>query len=314
MPTLAPIAAYDIDPDGKARPVGDGPLQSGWRWHHLDMSDPALPAWLAGQLDPLVCSALLASETRPRVDPYGEGLIVTLRGVNLNAGADPEDMVSLRMWVTKDRVISVRKRRLMALDEIRAGAEQGNAPATPGAFLVALAAGLSHRIEAVALDLEDKVDDLEERSLDAQSTQSHECLPLRQTTIKLRRFLGPQRDALDELTTDRSVLSADQAIHLNESANRTARTVEALESSRERLAAIQDHLDAQTALKLGRNSYILSVMAAIFLPLGFLTGLFGVNVAGMPGTDAAWAFAGLCLVSVVIGAALYGAFRWRGWL
>ena len=91
-------------------------------------------------------------------------------------------------------------------------------------------------------------------------------------------------------------------------------TVEELDSLQGRLTAINDHHSAQAAEAQNRNSYILSIVAAIFLPLGFITGLFGVNVAGMPGTDAAWAFAGLCLVSVVIGAALYGAFRWRGWL
>ncbi|MEN8934117.1 zinc transporter ZntB [Planktotalea arctica] len=312
-----PLACFDIDKNGKARSVDldAKPLPESWRWTHFDLTEPDLENWLVTQVDPLIAAAVLAPETRPRVDAFGDGLIVTLRGVNLNPEADPEDMVSLRLWVTKARVISVRKRRLMALDALRQDAEKGTAPSTSSAFLTALVDGLSYRIENVALQFEEMVDALEESSLDAGANASKECLELRQSIIKLRRFVGPQREALDRLVTDTTIiLHSNKSNHLRESANRTARTVEALDATRDRLAAIQEHLDAQTAMKLGRNSYVLSVMAAIFLPLGFLTGLFGVNVAGMPGVDANWAFAGLCIASVLIGAALYAAFRWRDWL
>lgn len=314
MHAPAPIAAFNVTEGGQTEPVSDVAPENGWRWHHFDLQDAGLSDWLATQVEPLVASALLAPETRPRVDRIGKGLIVTLRGVNLNAGADPEDMVSLRLWVTKDRIISVRKRRLMALDALRVGAENGDAPANTGAFLAKLVDGLAHRIDAVALEFEDKVDALEERSLTIEPITSRECLELRQIIIKLRRFIGPQREALEDLALDTGIIPATQSLHIRETANRTARTVEALDAARERLAAIQEHLDAQVAMKLGRNSYVLSVMAAIFLPLGFLTGLFGVNVAGMPGTEAIWAFWGLCIISAVIGLALYLAFRWRGWL
>ena len=316
MSTLVPLAAFEIDANGAARPIeASAPSQADhWRWHHLDLTDPVLPSWLGQQVDPLVVTALLAPETRPRVDSYGDGLIITLRGVNLNEGADIEDMVSLRMWVTKDRIISVRKRRLMALDAIRQNAANGQAPASPSAFLAALCDGLVARIDAVTLDLEDKVDALEEHSLTTDLAHSHECLALRQIVIKLRRFVGPQREAMEELGEESTIITAPVSVHIREIANRTTRAVEALDAARDRLAAIQEHLDAQVAMKLGQNSYLLSVVAAIFLPLGFLTGLFGINVAGMPGTGWTWAFWVITGVSAGFGIALYALFRWRRWL
>jgi zinc transporter len=56
------------------------------------------------------------------------------------------------------------------------------------------------------------------------------------------------------------------------------------------------------------------VSAAIVLPRGFLTGLFGVNLAGMPGVEAEWAFAALCRASAVLGLVLYLFFRLLKWL
>ena len=47
-----------------------------------------------------------------------DGLLIVLRGINRNAGADPEDMVSLRIWVESDRMISVRQRQVIAAREV----------------------------------------------------------------------------------------------------------------------------------------------------------------------------------------------------
>ena len=99
-----------------------------------------------------------------------------------------------------------------------------------------------------------------------------------------------------------------------EAADRTTRIVEELDAARDRLSAMQDHMDTRQAARFGRNSYILSAIAALFLPLGFLTGLFGVNVAGMPGADSPMAFWQLTGVCVVIGIALWLFLRWKRWL
>lgn len=101
---------------------------------------------------------------------------------------------------------------------------------------------------------------------------------------------------------------------LSETANRTTRTVEALDATHDRLLATQDHLDILHASALGRNSYLLSVVAAIFLPLGFLTGLFGINVGGMPGVETPMGFWIVTGGSAVIGIALFAIFRFSKWL
>jgi len=91
-------------------------------------------------------------------------------------------------------------------------------------------------------------------------------------------------------------------------------SVEGLAANHDRLMAAQDHLDTQQANQIGRNGYILSIVAAIFLPLGFLTGLFGMNVAGLPGTEWPLAFAALSGAMIAVAIALIVWFRAKGWL
>ena len=74
----------------------------GVMWLHLDYSSPELAHWVREEsgVPAVIAEALLARETRPRSLVLGDGLLVILRGVNQNPGADPEDMVSVRIRVS----------------------------------------------------------------------------------------------------------------------------------------------------------------------------------------------------------------------
>ena len=106
----------------------------GFLWVHLCHGAPDTTAWIrdGAELDPLVAEALIAEGTRPRCIAMGEGLLVNVRAVNLNPGADPEDMVSLRIWIDGHRAISVRRRRILAVRDVAATLDAGHGPSTPG--------------------------------------------------------------------------------------------------------------------------------------------------------------------------------------
>ena len=130
----------------------------------------------------------------------------------------------------------------------------------------------------------------------------------------MRRHTAPQREALSRLAvSDAAFIPAAIRYDLREIANRNMRAVEDLDTVRDRVASLRAHIDSMHAARLGRNGFILSVVAAIFLPLGFLTGLFGVNLAGMPGADWPWAFAALAGATGTLGLGLWLWFRWQRW-
>ncbi len=92
-------------------------------WVHLDGTHAQARSWIEANLsylDPHAISALLAEETRPRATWIGDGVLVILRGVNLNDGAEAEDMVSVRIWVDAQRVVSVARWRVRAGEDIGA--------------------------------------------------------------------------------------------------------------------------------------------------------------------------------------------------
>ena len=137
----------------------------------------------------------------------------------------------------------------------------------------------------------------------------------RRSVIRLRRYLEPQRAALTKLAQlDIPLLPQASRLQLRELANRSTMAVEELDALRERLISVQEEHDVNIAQRQAHHGYVLSMAAAIFLPLGFLTGLFGVNVGGMPGINSPWAFAILSLAMIGLAALMYLILKWVRWL
>ena len=109
------------------------------------------------------------------------------------------------------------------------------------------------------------------------------------------------------------LLDLDRA-YLRESADRTLRFVEDLDSIRERASIAQDELNSRVNDQMNRTMYLLTVVATLLLPAGILTGLFGVNVGGMPGIDSDWAFIGLFLLIPALAVLEFVLLRWLKWI
>lgn len=318
---IAPLYAFDVSPDGGARALTEEDLKTpagddvAYRWTHLDLAREGVRDWIAQAVDETVASSLSLEDTRPRCARHDDGVLLNLRGVNLNPDSDPEDMVSIRIWFDARSIISARLRRLMAVVGLREAIERGDAPATTGAFVTTLAASLTERMDPVISTLADKVDALEETSLmNAPGTRTT-LAELRRTVIILRRYIAPQRDALSRLSQDaKPLLSPEDTDCLRETVDRITRIVEELDAIRERAAILYDQLSDQRAEEMNRNMLLLSIIAAIFLPLGFLTGLLGVNIGGVPGVDFQPAFAIFSVILVLIAGILLWWFRKNRWL
>ncbi len=316
------ICAYVLDGKGGGRELSWTEIRSwheddGVLWVHLDRTQETAQTWLNGEgnLDPVIAEALLAEETRPRTVPFNNGLLVILRGVNLNPGADPEDMVSIRIWLEPNRIVSLRSRPLMAIRDMIAGVAAGAGPQDPGGFLVTITDKMMDRMSPVIAGLEDEADELEDQIVTAPSRELRVKLgALRRQAISLRRYLAPQRDVMTRLQVENVLwLTQPHKIRLREVGDQITRYVEDLDSSRERIAAMQEELAARLAEQLNKNMYVLAIVAAIFLPLGLLTGLLGINVAGIPGSQNPWAFAIVCVALVALAAILVYVFRRLRW-
>lgn len=287
-------------------------------WKHLDYSDPASDLWIRREsgIDPMIADALLAEDSRPRAVQTDQGVLVILRGVNMNPGSEIEDMVSVRVWLERDRVISTSRRSLKSLENIGAAIASGEGPQTPAAFLTQLVANLGDYISDALDTIEHKLETTEDNPDDSTgAVRNSPFSMLRRQIARIRRYIAPQREAIELL----SKLPGDQfgiedRVRLREQANRLTLILENLDLARERVMVAHEEFMAVLAHEQNARMLLLSIVAAIFLPLAFLTGLMGMNVAGLPGTENSWAFWILVIAMTVIGGLIMLLFRARKWL
>lgn len=287
----------------------------GFVWLHVDgvgkNGRPDLPAYVPEH----AANALLASETRPRCEEVEDAALINLRGTGLQATLDSDRLVSIRVWVEGRRVTSVTRNTLAALTKVEAAMRAGRLR-DGGDFVAALAQAISTELDPEIAALGDRLDECE-GEMDESNVYAlrRRIAALRSQAIALRRFVAPDRDALSTMAQlEFDWISKEDRMHLREAADRFARMAEELEAVRERAALLHEQLTDLRAEIVDRRSLAIAVVAFIFLPLTFITGLLGMNVEGIPFAQREWAFWGILGFCLLIAAVVLGWFAVRRWL
>jgi zinc transporter len=289
-------------------------------WLHWDRGHPHTHSWLRAEsgLNEFACNLLLEENTRPRLLALPEQqLLLFLRGLNLNPGAEPEDMVSVRIFADAQRAISLRLRPLMATEALIEDLLAGRGPKTSAELILRLAHYLTDKIELLIGELSEQIDEQEELA-DAEqtSTLDHtELLQMRRRAASLRRFLAPQRDIYGQLTASAQAwFVGGDSSYWNELNNRLTRYLEELELSRERVSLLLEAENRRMDERMNRTMYRFGIITGIFLPMSFLTGLLGINVGGIPGSESPHGFLLACSLMAVVALGQWLLFRRLRWI
>lgn len=275
-------------------------------WVHLDGSNDDALAWLRAQgLVDVVINALVATETRPRTEAMETGAILNLRGFAVASEITPDMLASIRIWATQGLVISLTLRELSALKAVDEAIAAGLV-LDPGDLVCVLATAITNQLDPDVADLGDTLDDCEEMfTAENAFTMRRIVAKTRAKAIAYRRFIAPQRAALEKLARiEAGWLSEEDRLHLGEAADRAARMAEEMEAIRERSALMQDQLTDLRAELIDTRSLVISVVALVFLPLTFLTGLIGMNVEGIPFAQEPWAFGAITAICLAVAASI----------
>ncbi len=273
-------------------------------WYHCQRDMPGVREWLLDNAIPAsIVDSLLVEDTRPLFEQYDEqNFLLILRGVNLNDNADPADMLSVRILYYQGVLISTRKIPSKTINAIRESLQQGQGPKTLADLVLNIIDGLNKNIDDYLDSVEDRIE-----MFDSELELSEDMMDTHKALLKIKRFIKPQQYAIDDYLSSDVPLSNFKNMRLRHSVNTITRINETLDFFLSELEIIKGELRQYHAEKMNQNTYLFSVIAAIFLPTSFLTGLLGVNVGGIPGTDSPIAFGLFC-------ASLVGIFAIEFWI
>ena len=278
-------------------------------WLHLNLPAPETKEFLENKsgINPMALESLTEEEEdRPRCVSFGDKLMLFLRAINLNPGEEPDDMIPLRIWCETNRMITLRETPMNFLTAMEREFNTGVGAKNVGELLDELCSFTLDKIVAVVSDVEVVIDSVEDKIIDDVEDEEGEFMPqlseARRNLTEMRRYLYPQRDAMDVLPRQiMPWLSAENRYQLRENANRMLRIIEDIDSLRERAMINMDELSNRVREQTQENMYMLSVLAAVFVPLTFITGLFGMNVGGIPLATSENGFLIATLLLLVLG-------------
>jgi zinc transporter len=233
----------------------------------------------------------------------------------MNPDAEPEDMVSIRIWLQEQRMITIRQRRILAAQDVKSTLQAGKGPSSLIYVLIDIITQLADRIADFVNQMESRMDQYEtaiglQNPIELRSQISE----LRRQSAVVRRFLAPQRDALDTLQQPSNKSFSDSHRYaIREETDRMIRSVEDLDLVRERALVAQEELINLAAQEQNNRMYVLSIIAAVFLPITFISGVFGMNVAGLPGTNTPTAFLIVCIAMIALSIGTLLWLRFKGW-
>ncbi|RTL91014.1 zinc transporter ZntB [Ancylobacter aquaticus] len=320
------VSAWTFDGNGGARRIGWQEIGQGvpsgerFQWINLQQMEHrhGRNTWLDDHsgIDPSILESLVAAETRPRCALFDNGAFLNLRGINLMPYSLPDEMHSIRFWVEPHRIVSVRRKALSAVGDFEDAIQRGRAPRTPGEFVADLSMRLVDRMDTVITALAEQADELEEQVLSATlSNLSPKVSEVRRVAIILRRYIAPQREALNHFSLeDAEWLSPRDRNRLREAADRVTRFAEELDSVRDRAAVIYDQMVERRAEQMNRSMLVLAAVTVIFAPLTLITGLMGMNVEGIPGSQDPNGFWAVTILAAGLGVGLVAWLRMIRWL
>jgi magnesium transporter len=287
----------------------------------LDLNDPgeAELRELGDRLGwhPLLVEDLTEFSQRPKLDRYGDHMLIVFYGARI--ADDAPALAEAHLVVSGSYVVTVRRDRCRELEAVRRHFETGDAESEQFVVYRVLDA-LTDSFFPVLDKLDETMTELEDAIIRRPGDEElQEVSKTKRFLIDLRRVVTPQRDlaarALDDIA-ELPGLDPGTRDYFRDLYDHLIRISDLIDSYRDLLTSVMDVYLSTVSNRLNTVMKQLTLIATVFLPLTFVTGFFGQNFGWMVDhIDSLWAFlvfgAGGCLVSAAI---LYTLFKLRGWL
>jgi zinc transporter len=274
-------------------------------WIDLDLTHDKDVRWLRAQsgLEEGVIELIFERSKGTLRQQFAQGTYLSVLVTKLGEDASQDHSIGVGIWADPHRFITLRwGPRGEILQGLAKAIEAGEGPDSPCKALAYIASRAPRLVEQNLARLASTVDELEDRMLDRdQALPIDRLASLRRRLIYMRRYKAPLASMIDSIANDPKLdIDDDTLLELQGAAHQMRQQQELLEFYIDRAAVIQEQIESQLNDRMNNAMYRLTLVATVFLPLSFLTGLLGINVAGLPGTHNPFAFWLVCLFLVIV--------------
>jgi magnesium transporter len=274
------------------------------------------------QLHPLALEDVVNTHQRPKVEDYGQFLFIVVRMIVPGERLDTEQV---SLFLGRNFVVTFQERPGDCLDPVRKRLRQARGRVrNAGADYLAYAL-LDAVVDAYFPAMEQYGEWLDTLDAEISAQPGSDVVvrvhQMRNDLLMLRRAIWPFRDDIGGLVREPNPLVSEETrVFLRDCYDHTVQIIDLVETSREMCSDLRDYYLSTVNNRMSEVMKVLTIMATIFIPLGFIAGLYGMNFDpeasawNMP--ELGWSFGypfALGLMAAVAGGQLWYFWR-RGWL
>lgn len=293
------------------------PPANGWVWIDALAGDADVAELIeltdALGFDRLAVRDAVLDVDMPKTDDFGTHVLVVLHGLRGGAVLTYE----IDFFVSERTLLTVHDEHAVSVDAVWNQVQHRADLAKLGVdeLVAVIADAMTRRLLSVLEAFDDRVEELVDKALRADPTLLEDLTAVRTDLASVRRVVHPQREALDVLRRAPSPLITDAGRRrFSDVFDVAARLANGLDEARSALAETLDAYRGAEARQATDVTKVLTVYAAIMLPLSLIAGIFGMNFANLPLLDREWGW--IAASALMLGVALVslGVFISLGWV
>lgn len=307
---------YDPEPLDPAGVPAALAAEDGWLWLHFSLTDRLARSYLASlpQLPERARAVLVDGEERLGVDASDDAIYGVLSDFEHEIDRVSEDVGRLRFALTERLVVSGRRHPLHSVEEIRKAVEKGLPVKGAGALIEAILDRFCDAVARLSASMSDQLDRIEDHVVSGLvESERAKLMPVRRTAVRLHRQLSSLaavfRDWEEREEDDAAAVGAPIRIAAPRLASRLESLDQDLLGIQDRAKLLQDEVAARLAEETNRSLRALSVMTALLLPGSLISGIFGMNVHGLPFLESPGGFWIVFVMGIMATAGFYYILR-----
>jgi magnesium transporter len=257
---------------------------------------------------------------RPKLDDYGDYIFLVFYGAWRHQAEDPDPLREVHLFVSGQYLVTVHRDPLPPLDKQREQLD-GRLLHSEQFLLYRVLDALVDSFFPLLADMDDEIDDIEAAVVASPSDEQLQRLfALKRQLVAMRKVISPQRD-LFATSVDRIAqlpgFELDERDYFRDIYDHLIRISDLIDSYRDLLSGATDLYLSTVSNRQNDVMKQLTVIATIFLPLGFITGFFGQNFSYLVNHEinSAWTFWVIgvgSMVATCVGLLVF--FRRKGWV
>lgn len=308
------------DGDGGVTPADSPPdavPEGGWVWIDATASDDDIDELLRLTdrygFDRIAVRDAVLDIDMPKTDDFGTHVLVVLHGLRGAAIATYE----IDCFISEGVLLTVHDRHAVAIDAVWTQVQHRHdlARMTVDQLVAVIADAMTRRLLSVLEAFDDRVEELIDKALRADQTLLEDLTAIRTDLASVRRVVHPQREALDLLRNTPSPLITDAGRRrFSDVFDVAARLAGGLDEARAALAETLDAYRGAEARQATEVTKVLTVYAAIMLPLSLIAGIFGMNFGNLPLLDRDWGWMVAAGIMLAVALVSIGVFISLGWV